>query len=74
MQWMIQIRREVDYIPWKAGHQCTWRGGLIPTIAGMLQGPQGAAIQDPWKRHLNGRMVEGRVVFPQKARQRAVKP
>lgn len=89
-QWMIQIRSQVDYIPfqscylcgmpqsicfgWKAGHRCTWRGALIHMIAGMLHGPQGAAVQDAWQRHLQGRMVEGRVVFPQKAHRREIKP
>ena len=89
-QWMIQIRSQVDYIPfqscyvcgmpqsicfgWKVGYWCTWRGALIPMIAGMLHGPRGAAVQEAWQRHLHGRMVEGRVVFPQKPQRRVIEP
>ena len=81
-EWMKQVRSQVDYIPfrccylcgmpqsichgWQAGVQCPWRGALIPMIASMLHGPQGVEVQAVWQQHLQGRMVEARVIFPHK--------
>ncbi|KAL4767101.1 hypothetical protein BDW60DRAFT_200724 [Aspergillus nidulans var. acristatus] len=89
-QWLVQVRKQVDYAPflycflcgmpqsiclgWQAGQSCHWRGALIATIAGMLYGPHGAAVQSAWQRHLAGRMVERRVVFPQKPQRREIEP
>jgi hypothetical protein len=89
-QWMIDIRSQVDYVAfrscyscgmpqsicsgWKPEETCAWRGALIPVIAGMLYGPRGEAVQEAWRQHLQGRMVEGRVVFPQKPSHREIDP
>jgi hypothetical protein len=40
----------------------------------MLYRPHGAAVQSAWQRHLAGRMVERRVVFPQKPQRREIDP
>ncbi|KAL4755718.1 uncharacterized protein BDW70DRAFT_165182 [Aspergillus foveolatus] len=87
---MVQVRSQMDYAPfrccfrcgmpqsvclgWQAGQQCPWRGAMIPTIAGMLYGPHRAAVESAWQRHLAGRMVEQRVVFPQKAQRQEIHP
>ncbi|KKK21656.1 hypothetical protein AOCH_006948 [Aspergillus ochraceoroseus] len=89
-QWMIQVWSQVDYIPfqyyytcgmpqsiylgWQARQPCTWRGALVPPIARMLYGPHGEAIRDAFERHLHGQIIKGRVVFPNKGNQQAIKP
>lgn len=87
-EWLGQVQRRVDYIRFQCCYQCgmpqaichgwqdrevcTWRGVLIPMIAGMLYGPCGEVVRPAWEQWLQGRRLEGRVIYAGKIFQQEV--
>jgi late competence protein required for DNA uptake (superfamily II DNA/RNA helicase) len=87
-EWLGQVQRRVDYIQfqccyqcgmpqaichgWQAGKACTWRGALIPMIAGMLHGPYGRVVRPAWEQQARRQRLEGRVIYHGKVFQQVV--
>jgi len=87
-EWLGQVQRRVDYVRFQCCYQCgmpqaichgwqdrevcTWRGALIPMIAGMLYGPCGEVVRPAWEQWLQGRRLEGRVIYAGKIFQQEV--
>ena len=87
-EWLGQVQRRVDYIPfqccyqwgmpqvicpgWQRGEACTWRGALLPMIAGMLHGPYGRVVRPAWEQQLQRQQLAARVIFRGKVFQQEV--
>jgi hypothetical protein len=51
---------------------CTWRGALLPMIAGMLHGPYGRVVRPAWEQQARRQRLEGRVIYHGKVFQQVV--
>ncbi|BCS26952.1 uncharacterized protein APUU_51663S, partial [Aspergillus puulaauensis] len=87
-EWLGQVQRRVDYVPfrccyqcgmpqaichgWQHGEACTWRGALLPMIAGMVYGPFRRMVQPAWEQWLQPRQLEGRVIYAGKIFQQEI--